>query len=97
MWFNILKVLGTKSGYAQLDFDNIVEEEETNCKKRFQEICNAIEKFVKQGFKLKSPNKEVVDLIIDGNANYTQLDEPKVEVTEFPKTDVIFTAHIKNI
>ena len=37
-WFNILKVLGTKSGYAQLDFDNIIEEEDDNCKKRWKEL-----------------------------------------------------------
>jgi hypothetical protein len=42
-WFDILKILGTKSGYAQLDFDNIVEEEETDCKKRWQELCNKVE------------------------------------------------------
>ena len=42
-WFDIIKVLGTKSGYAQLDFDNIVEEEEDNCKKRWQELCNKVE------------------------------------------------------
>ena len=43
-WFDILKILGTKSGYAQLDFDNIVEEEESNCKKRWKELCNKAEK-----------------------------------------------------
>lgn len=43
-WFDILKILGTKSGYAQLDFDNIVEEEEYNCKKRWKELCNKAEK-----------------------------------------------------
>ena len=42
-WFDILKILGTKSGYAQLDFDNIVEEEEDNCKKRWKELCNKVE------------------------------------------------------
>ena len=41
-WFNILKVLGTKSGYAQLDFDNIIEEEKDNCKKRWQELMAKI-------------------------------------------------------
>ena len=98
MWFNILKVLGTKSAYAQLDFDNIVEEEETNCKKRFQDICNAIERFVKQGFKLKGPNKEAVDLIIESDANYTQLSEPKIDRLSYTtrKIDVIFTAHEYN-
>lgn len=47
-WFSILKVLGTKSGYAQLDFDNIVEEEEDNCKKRFIEIAKRLEKMAKE-------------------------------------------------
>ena len=47
-WFSILKVLGTKSGYAQLDFDNIVEEEEDNCKKRFIEMCKRLEKMAKE-------------------------------------------------
>ena len=47
-WFNILKILGTKSGYAQLDFDNIVEEEEDNCKKRWQELCDKLEKATKE-------------------------------------------------
>ena len=43
-WFDILKILGTKSGFEQLDFDNIVEEEEANCKKRWKELCNKAEK-----------------------------------------------------
>ena len=47
-WFSILKVLGTKSGYAQLDFDNIVEEEDDNCKKEWQEMCNRVEKAIKE-------------------------------------------------
>jgi hypothetical protein len=47
-WFSILKVLGTKSGYAQLDFDNIVEEEEDNCKKRFLEMCKRLQKMAKE-------------------------------------------------
>mgnify|MGYP003133415449 CR=1 FL=1 len=38
-WFDILKILGTKSGFEQLDFDNIVEEEEDNCKRRWKELC----------------------------------------------------------
>ena len=41
-WFDIVKVLSSKTGYAQLDFDNIVEEEEDNCKKRWQELMAKI-------------------------------------------------------
>ena len=91
MWFDILKVLGTKSGYAQLDFDNIVEEEETNCKKRFQEICNVIERFTKQEFKINNFGKEILELKRDITGNYTSLDEP--EGKGMRKVDVIFTAH----
>ena len=47
-WFDIIKVLGTKSGYAQLDFDNIVEEDEDNCKKRWQELCDKLRKATKE-------------------------------------------------
>lgn len=90
MWFNILKVLGTKSGYAQLDFDNIVEEEETNCKKRFQDICNAIERFTKQEFKIKN-REEIVELKRDTMGDYTAFDES--EGRGMKKVDVIFTAH----
>jgi len=42
MWFNILKVLGTKSGFAQLDFDNIVIEDDDDCKKRWKELMDKI-------------------------------------------------------
>ena len=87
MWVNILKVLGTKSAYAQLDFDNIVEEEETNCKKRFQDICNAIIKFTKQEFKIKK-GKEIIDLKRNDFGDYTSLDE-----TKRGPIHVIFTAH----
>ena len=47
-WFDIVKVLSSKTGYAQLDFDNIAEEDEDNCKKRFQELCNKLEKATKE-------------------------------------------------
>ena len=49
-WFSILKVLGTKSGYAQLDFDSIAEEEESNCKKRWQQICDELSKVRIEGY-----------------------------------------------
>ena len=53
MWFDILKVLGTKSGYAQLDFDNIVEEEDDNCKRRWQQMCDKLSKVNIEGFEAK--------------------------------------------
>ncbi len=45
MWFDILKVLGTKTGFSQLDFDNIVIEDEDDCKKRWQQLCQELEGF----------------------------------------------------
>ncbi len=50
MWFNILKVLGTKSGFSQLDFDNIVIEDEDNCKTRWQKICDELSKVRIEGY-----------------------------------------------
>ena len=49
-WFNILKVLQPKTGYAQLDFDSITEEEESNCKKRWQQICDELSKVRIEGY-----------------------------------------------
>ena len=57
-WFSILKVLGTKSGYAQLDFDNIVEEEEDNCKKRWQELCDKLRKATKEVHRIHDEGKQ---------------------------------------
>ena len=49
MWQQILKAeLASQSGYAQLDFDNIVEEEEDNCKKRFIEIAKRLQKMAEE-------------------------------------------------
>ena len=50
MWFDILKVLGTKSGYAQLDFDNIVEEDDDNCYRRLQKVAENIKKLADREF-----------------------------------------------
>ena len=47
-WFDIIKVLGTKSGYAQLDFDNIVEEEDDNCRKRWLQLREKVENWAKE-------------------------------------------------
>jgi len=46
-WFDILKVLGTKSNFSQLDFDNIVIEDDDDCKKQWQAMCDRIEKAIK--------------------------------------------------
>ena len=44
MWQQILKAeLASQSGYAQLDFDNIVEEEESNCKQKLKELALKLE------------------------------------------------------
>ena len=47
-WFDIVKVLSSKTGFEQLDFDNIVEEDEDNCKRRWQELSNKLEKATKE-------------------------------------------------
>lgn len=48
-WFNVIKTLQSKTGYAQLDFDNIVEEEETNCLKRLKEWNAKVHKYTVDG------------------------------------------------
>lgn len=53
MWFNILKVLGTKTGFSQLDFDNIVIEDDDNCKERWQKNVEAHKNFGKKDFKYR--------------------------------------------
>jgi len=72
-----------------LDFDNIVVEEETNCKKRYQEICNALRKFTKQEFKINNFGEEILDLEDTGHENSAYLDEPKG--MGIRKVDVIFS------
>lgn len=54
MWFDILKVLGTKSGYAQLDFDNIVEEEEADCKRKVKELVDRFSNLRFKGYKRRN-------------------------------------------
>ena len=49
-WFDILKVLGTKTGFSQLDFDNIVIEEEDDCKRRWKQICDELSKVKIEGY-----------------------------------------------
>jgi len=48
MWKDILKLQIQQGGYAQLDFDNIVEEEDDNCYRRLQKVSNAIRDFAKE-------------------------------------------------
>jgi hypothetical protein len=52
-WFNVIKTLQSKTGYAQLDFDNIVEEEETNCLKRLKEWSAKVHKYTVDGQRKK--------------------------------------------
>ena len=47
-WFDILKELQSKTGYAQLDFDNIVEEDDDNCYRRLQKVASDILDFAKE-------------------------------------------------
>ena len=40
MWKDILKLQIQQGGYAQLDFDNIVEEEDDDCKRKIKRISD---------------------------------------------------------
>ena len=67
-WFDILKVLGTKTGFSQLDFDNIVIEDDDDCKERWQKNVEAYRNFAKRDFKYrrkKAPRG--VEPYVDGN------------------------------
>ena len=64
-WFDILKVLGTKTGFSQLDFDNIVIEDDDNCKERWQKNVEAYRNFAKRDFKYR-PKKEKGMPYVDG-------------------------------
>jgi len=59
MWFNILKVLGTKTGFAQLDFDNVVIEDEDDCKKRWQQLCQELKEFTIPNTETKTEHDEM--------------------------------------
>ena len=49
MWKSILKSeLASKTGYAQLDFDNIIEEEDDTCRKRWLQLREKVENWAKQ-------------------------------------------------
>ena len=66
-------MLGTKSGYAQLDFDNIVEEEEADCKKRFIEIAKRLEKMAEE---VERTLPEEIDKITgDSGAKFIRFDK----------------------
>tara|TARA_R110002020_G_scaffold117476_13_gene268640 strand:+ start:11611 stop:12171 length:561 start_codon:yes stop_codon:yes gene_type:complete len=75
MWFNILKVLGTKSGFSQLDFDNIVIEDEDDCKTRFIEMCKKMEKLGKEiGRTLP---EEIIDINSDREEMFIEFNKTK--------------------
>jgi len=49
VWQQILKAeLASQSGYAQLDFDNIVEEEDDTCRKRWLQLREKVENWAKE-------------------------------------------------
>ena len=50
-WFNILKVLGTKSGFSQLDFDNVVIEDEDDCKRKVKKLIDRFSNLQFAGYK----------------------------------------------
>ena len=61
MWQQILKAeLASQSGYAQLDFDNIVEEEEANCKQKLKELSLKLE-----NIRLEVADEKIPILIAD--------------------------------
>lgn len=78
-WFDILKVLGTKTGFSQLDFDNIViEEDEDNCKRRWQESVNKFNQFeidsfrykeIKQRLPSRKMGRTVYNLFLEGEGD----------------------------
>lgn len=84
-WFDILKVLGTKTGFSQLDFDNIVIEDDDDCKERWQKNVEAYRNFAKRDFKYKSKKEPIgevpyVDGYVmskDGTMYSTEYWEPK--------------------
>jgi hypothetical protein len=49
VWQQILKAeLASQSGYAQLDFDNIIEEEDDNCRKRWLQLREKVENWARE-------------------------------------------------
>jgi hypothetical protein len=50
MWKDILKLQIQQGGYAQLDFDNIMEEDDNDCKRRWQQICDKLRRVEIEGF-----------------------------------------------
>lgn len=77
MWFNLLKAeLASQSGYAQLDFDNILEEEEADCKKRYMEMAKRLEKMAEE---VERTLPEEIDKITgDVGAKFIRFDKHKV-------------------
>ena len=76
-WFNILKVLGTKSGFSQLDFDNIVIEDEGDCKERFIEICKKLKQMVEET--ARTFPEEIVFASNNPNKPYYRSEETEIK------------------
>tara|TARA_R110002012_G_scaffold313644_1_gene525390 strand:- start:946 stop:1524 length:579 start_codon:yes stop_codon:yes gene_type:complete len=100
-WFDILKVLGTKTGFSQLDFDNIVIEDDDNCKKRWQKNVEAYGNFAKRDFKYRRKNAPIGEQpYVDGyvmpksvGISSTSYSEPKRKDSHYSKT-IILLQHL---
>jgi len=91
-WFDIVKVLSSKTGYAQLDFDNTVEEDEDNCKKRFQELCNKLEKATKE-IERKLSDKDVRN-VSPKPSNITLVFDNEDEVSSYIESGFLYNPDI---
>jgi len=70
VWRQILKAeLASKTGFAQLDFDNIVIEDEDDCKERFIEMCKKMEQMAKETERTLA--EEIIDVY--SNRENTQI------------------------
>lgn len=68
MWQQILKAeLASQSGYAQLDFDNIVEEEESNCKEVLRELHSKLRKI---RFDVQNNYRKHLAIVDEYDGNY---------------------------
>ena len=56
MWKDILKLQIQQGGYAQLDFDNIVEEEDDDCKRKIKRISDNFKNINFKGEQYTSDN-----------------------------------------
>ena len=64
MWKDILKLQIQQGGYAQLDFDNIAEEEDDNCKRRWQQICDKLRRVEIEGFATERNVRETYYVVL---------------------------------